>query len=66
MKADELGALFVPNISRLGALGRAAAQPSLIKNLLLETAYKFKKSYGDTPEPQTALGAPSRSAMTLS
>jgi hypothetical protein len=27
-------------------------------NVLLKLPYKFKKSYGGTPEPQTAQGAP--------
>ena len=29
-----------------------------MENLLLKTPYKFKKSYGGTPEPQTAQDAP--------
>jgi hypothetical protein len=29
-----------------------------MQNLLLKTPYKFKKSYGGTPEPQTAHDAP--------
>jgi hypothetical protein len=29
-----------------------------MQNLLLEIPYKFKKSYGGTPEPQTAQDAP--------
>jgi hypothetical protein len=29
-----------------------------VENLLLKTPYKFKKSYGGTPEPQTAQDAP--------
>jgi hypothetical protein len=29
-----------------------------MQNLLLKTPYKFKKSYGGTPEPQTAQDAP--------
>jgi hypothetical protein len=33
-------------------------QEKLTQNLLLKTSHKFKKSYGGTPEPQTAEGAP--------
>jgi hypothetical protein len=29
-----------------------------MENLLLKTPYKFKKSYGGTPEPQTPQDAP--------
>jgi hypothetical protein len=29
-----------------------------VQNLLLKTPYKFKKSYGGTPEPQTPQDAP--------
>ena len=29
-----------------------------MQNLLLKTPYKFKKSYGGTPEPQTTQDAP--------
>jgi hypothetical protein len=29
-----------------------------MQNLLLKTPYKFKKSYGGTPEPQTTHDAP--------
>ena len=29
-----------------------------MENLMLKTPYKFKKSYGGTPGPQTAQGAP--------
>jgi hypothetical protein len=29
-----------------------------MENLLSETAYKFKKTYGGTPEPQTPQDAP--------
>jgi hypothetical protein len=29
-----------------------------MQNLLLEIPYKFKKSYGGTPEPQTTQDAP--------
>ena len=29
-----------------------------MENLQLKTPYKFKKSYGGTPEPQTAQDAP--------
>jgi hypothetical protein len=29
-----------------------------MQNLLLEIPYKFKKSYGGTPEPQTHQDAP--------
>jgi hypothetical protein len=29
-----------------------------MQNLLLEIPYKFKKSYGSTPEPQTTQDAP--------
>jgi hypothetical protein len=34
------------------------SQEKLVENLLLKTPYKFKKSYGGTPEPQTAQDAP--------
>jgi hypothetical protein len=33
------------------------SQPFLMKNLLLEIPYKFKKSCGGTPEPQTTQDA---------
>jgi hypothetical protein len=29
-----------------------------MQNLLLKIPYKFKKSYGGTPDPQTAQDAP--------
>ena len=32
--------------------------PSVAQNLLPKTPYKFKKSYGGTPEPQTPQDAP--------
>jgi hypothetical protein len=36
-----------------------------MENLLLETPYKFKKSYGGTPEPQTAQDAPWLRGLSL-
>jgi hypothetical protein len=45
-KAEEVGAV------------RAVSQGKLVENLLLKTPYKFKDSYGGTPEPQTAHDAP--------
>ena len=46
-----------PSIPKI-SLGRAVSQPSLMQNLVLETPYTFKKSYGITPEPQTAQDTP--------
>ena len=37
---------------------RAVSQEKLMENLQSKTPYKFKKSYGGTPEPQTAQDAP--------
>ena len=42
-----------------GSLYGAVSQPFLMQNLLLKilVPYKFKKSYGGTPEPQTTQDA---------
>jgi hypothetical protein len=47
------------------SLGRAVPQPFLGENLLVKTPYKFKNSYGSTPEPQTAQDAPWQHGLSL-
>jgi hypothetical protein len=38
--------------------GANSAHEKLTKTLLLKIPYKFKESYGGTPEPQTPVDAP--------
>jgi hypothetical protein len=47
-----------PSSVSQGSLVRAVSKEKLVQNLLLNTPYRFKKSYGSTPEPQTAQDAP--------
>jgi hypothetical protein len=58
MKAEELGTRG-PQFLSLRSLA------VLLGKLLLKTPYKFKNSYGGTPEPQTAQNAPSLRGPSL-
>ena len=47
-----------PSFIHEGSLVRTVSHEKLVGNLLLKIPYTLKKSYGGTPEPQTAQDAP--------
>ena len=47
-----------PSSTPYRSLVRAVSQEKLAENQLLKMPYKFKKSYGGTPETQTPQDAP--------